>query len=338
MMLFENIPMLTFSDPLWLLALIIIPGIIVFKRFSKREYYPAVMFSNLEDLLKVSKKRHIDHSKIASALGYVALALLIIAMAQPRFTIKDHHASNEGIDIIITLDISLSMLARDFYPDRLEASKDVAARFINDRINDRIGIVLFAGETYTLCPLTKDKATLINFLRKVNAGFIEDGSTAIGDGIAASINRLRESEAKSKVIILLTDGENNAGHIDPLQAAEIAAMFGIKVYTVGVGSQGTAIGPKQIIGNNIIFGPVEVYIDEPTLKKVAEISNGKYYRAIDEKSLEEIYNEIDRLEKSKLEVAGKYAHVPLFTTFISAALLLLFALWIIRYVFVKSIP
>lgn len=330
--------MLIFSSPYWLLALLFIPLWIIIKIIRKREEYPVIRHSDIEGLKRAStfsRRRWPGYIKLAM---YISVAAVIMALARPQIPLRDSLDHQEGIDIIITMDISLSMLARDFQPDRLEASKDVAARFISDRGPDRIGLVVFAGQSFTMCPLTADKAALITLLQQVQAGFIEDGSTAIGDGIATAINRLKDSDAKSKVIILLTDGENNAGNIDPLQAAEIAAMFGIRLYTIGVGSRGTAIGPVQIIGGNIIYGPVEVDIDEGTLKKAAEIAGGKYFRAVDEHALMEIYQEIDQLEKSRLLITSHNTRMELFPYLLALAIIIIAAGWLIRYIFVKTVP
>ncbi len=327
-----------FSQPWWLLTLLVIPLWLAVLRYRKTESYPTIKSPNLKTVMLATGTRTRIWPAIAKYTLYATMALLALALARPHWSILNPEQHTEGIDIVITMDISLSMLARDFEPNRLDAAKDVAARFISERETDRIGLVLFAGQSFTLCPLTSDKAALITLLQQAHAGFIEDGNTAIGDGIATSINRLRESNAKSKVIILLTDGENNAGNIDPLQAAEIAAMFGIRLYTIGVGSRGVAIGPVQIIGGNLIFGPVEVDIDEPTLIRAAEMTGGQYYRAIDENALYQIYQEIDKLEKSRLERTTHHARNELFPFLLIPAVVLMMISWLIHYLFVKPIP
>lgn len=329
---------LHFENPWWLTALLVIPLWLVIARIRHRETYPTILHSNLAELYRAAGNRRSRWPGIVRLFIYATIALLVIAMARPQLPLKNPESQTEGIDIILTMDISLSMLARDFSPDRLEAAKDVAARFVSERGPDRIGLVVFAGESFTLSPLTSDKAALITLLQQARAGFIEDGSTAIGDGIATAINRLKDSDAKSKVIILLTDGENNAGNIDPLQAAEIASLFGIRLYTIGVGSRGTAIGPVQIIGGNLIFGPVEVDIDEGALTKAAEIAGGKYFRAVDEQALLEIYQEIDMMEKSMLQTTSRHLRIELFPFLIGAGLVLILAGWMIRFMFVKTIP
>ncbi|MBK7480261.1 MAG: VWA domain-containing protein [Bacteroidales bacterium] len=230
----------------------------------------------------------------------VTVSLLIIVLARPQSTDRFQDVSTEGIDIILALDISGSMLARDFKPNRLEASKNVATEFISGRPYDRIGLVVFSGETFTQCPLTTDHAVLINLMREIESGMIEDG-TAIGMGLANAVTRIKDSEAKSKVIILLTDGVNNRGEIAPATAAGIAKTFGIRVYTIGVGSMGMAPYPVQTpFGTQYQNMPVE--IDEEILKEIAGSTGGRYFRATDNNKLVEVYSEIDKLEKSKIDV------------------------------------
>jgi Ca-activated chloride channel family protein len=237
---------------------------------------------------------------ILFALRIIAITLLIIVLARPQKTDKYQDVTTEGIDIVLTQDISGSMLSRDFKPDRLEAAKNIATEFISGRPYDRIGLVVFSGVSFTQCPLTTDHAVLINLLREIQSGMIEDG-TAIGMGLATAVNRIKDSQAKSKVIILLTDGVNNRGEIAPETAAEIAKTFGIRVYTIGVGTQGMAPYPVQT-PFGIQYQDIPVEIDEAILQKIAETTGGKYFRATDNDSLEKIYKEIDKLEKSKIDV------------------------------------
>jgi Ca-activated chloride channel family protein len=236
-------------------------------------------------------------------LKLLALGFIIIALARPRNTQKSSYTDNtSGIDIVIATDVSGSMLATDFKPNRLEAIKEVAHTFIQKRVNDRIGLVVYAGESYTRTPVTSDKAMLLNSLKEVqyNGMVLQDG-TAIGIGLATAINRLKDSKTKSKIIILLTDGVNNVGSLDPISAAEIAKEYGIKVYTVGVGTNGMANFPvAKDTNGNIVFQPQKVEIDEKLMQEIATTTNGKYFRATDNKKLEAIYDEIDRLEKSKI--------------------------------------
>jgi Ca-activated chloride channel family protein len=237
---------------------------------------------------------------ILFAFRIIAIALLVVVLARPQATDKFQDISTEGIDIVLTLDISGSMLARDFRPDRLEASKNVATEFISGRPYDRIGLVVFSGESFTQCPITTDHAVLINLLREIQSGMVEDG-TAIGMGLATAINRIKDSEAKSKVIILLTDGVNNKGEIAPATAAGIAKTYGIRVYTIGVGTQGMAPYPVQT-PFGIQYQDMPVEIDEAILREISQTTGGKYFRATDNDRLIQVYSEIDKLEKSKIDV------------------------------------
>ncbi|MFA6335024.1 MAG: VWA domain-containing protein [Bacteroidales bacterium] len=251
----------------------------------------------------------------------IALAAIIVAIARPRSSQDFEKVNTEGIDIVFALDISTSMLARDFNPDRISAAKDIAIEFIAQRPNDRMGIVVFAGESFTQCPLTTDRATLINLMKEVQTGFIEDG-TAIGNGLATAVARLEDSEAKSKVIILLTDGVNNRGEVAPLMAAEIAKTYGVRVYTIGVGAMGLAPYPVMT-PFGVEIQQVQVEIDEPLLRQIANETGGKYFRATDNTKLLEIYGEINKMEKNKTEVDSFPVYKELFMRF---ALIALFAL------------
>ena len=240
------------------------------------------------------------------ALRLLALVLLTIALARPQSTSKGENVSTEGIDIVITNDISGSMLAEDFHPNRIEAAKNVAQNFIDGRPNDRIGLVIFSGESFTQCPLTLDHAVVKNLLKEVKSGMIEDG-TAIGMGLATAVSRLKDSKAKSRVIVLLTDGVNNRGSIDPLTAAGIAQSFGIRVYTIGVGANGMAPYPVQT-PFGVQYQNIPAELDEPLLQKIADMTGGKYFRATDNTKLKAIYEEIDLLEKTKIEVTEFHRH------------------------------
>lgn len=291
---------ITFAEPLFLYLLLLVPVMITFYLFKQQKASASLRMPGLQPFEKTSPtfRNYLRH--VLFALRVIAVALLIIIIARPQSVDRFQDVSTEGIDIMLALDISGSMLARDFKPDRLEASKDVATEFISGRPYDRIGLVVFSGESFTQCPLTTDHAVLINLLREVQSGMIEDG-TAIGMGLANGINRIKDSEAKSKVIILLTDGVNNRGEIAPATAAGLAKTFGIRVYTIGVGSQGMAPYPVQTpFGTQFQDMPVE--IDEPILKEIARTTGGKYFRATDNDKLVQVYNEIDKLEKSKIDV------------------------------------
>ncbi|MCQ2144824.1 MAG: VWA domain-containing protein [Bacteroidales bacterium] len=254
-------------------------------------------------------------------LKTAAIALIIVAIARPRSSEELERIDTEGIDIVLAMDVSSSMLARDFKPDRLSAAKDIAIEFISQRPYDRMGIVVFAGESYTQCPLTTDRATLINMMKEVQTDLIEDG-TAIGNGLATAVARMKDSDAKSRVVILLTDGVNNMGEITPQTAAEIAQTYGIRVYTIGVGARGTAPYPVMTP-----WGPdvqnIEVEIDEELLQGIADATGGKYFRATDNTKLAEIYGEINKMEKAKTTVDSFPIYKELFTRYAVAALICL---------------
>lgn len=256
-------------------------------------------------------------------LRTIALVMIIIAIARPRSSTKMDKIDTEGIDIVLAMDVSTSMLARDFTPDRISAAKDIAIEFISQRPSDRMGIVVFAGESYTQCPLTTDRATLINLMKEIETGLIEDG-TAIGNGLATAVARMQNSDAKSRVVILLTDGVNNSGEITPQTAADIAKTYGIRVYTIGVGANGTAPYPVMTPWG-VQMQNVEVEIDENLLKNIAETTGGRYFRATDNTKLSEIYSEINKMEKARTTIDSFPIYKELFTGFalIAMACLLL---------------
>jgi len=289
-----------FAEPHYLYLLLIVPGMITFYVLKQHKASAALQMSGLQPFSNAGKtfRNYLRH--ILFALRALAVTLLVIVLARPQKTDIFQDVTTEGIDIILTLDISGSMLARDFRPDRLEASKNVATEFISGRPYDRMGLVVFSGESFTQCPLTTDHAVLINLMREIKSGMIEDG-TAIGMGLATAVSRIKDSEAKSKVIILLTDGVNNRGEIAPSTAADIAKTFGIRVYTIGVGTQGMAPYPVQT-AFGIQYRNMPVEIDEAILKEIAEKTGGKYFRATDNTKLVQVYSEIDKLEKSKIDV------------------------------------
>jgi Ca-activated chloride channel homolog len=291
---------ISFANPAFLWLLLLVPAMIAFYILRQQKTFASFQIPGLKPFEKAGKtfRNYLRH--FLFALRTTAVVLLIIVLARPQKTDKFQNTSTEGIDIMMTLDISGSMLARDFKPDRLEASKNVATEFISGRPYDRMGLVVFSGESFTQCPLTTDHAVLINLMREIQSGMIEDG-TAIGNGLATAVNRIKDSEAKSKVIILLTDGVNNRGDIDPATAADIAKTYGIRVYTIGVGTQGMAPYPVQTpYGMQYQNMPVE--IDEPILKEIASKTGGKYFRATDNNKLIQVYSEIDKMEKSKIDV------------------------------------
>lgn len=289
-----------FAAPLFLYVLLVIPAMVAFYLIKQQKVTASVRMPGLQPFAHTGTtfRHYLRH--ILFALRVVAITLLIIVLARPQRTDRYQDVSTEGIDIVLTQDISGSMLARDFKPDRLDAAKNIATEFISGRPYDRIGLVVFSGESFTQCPITTDHAVLINLLREIQSGMIEDG-TAIGMGLATAVNRIKDSKAKSKVIILLTDGVNNRGEIAPATAADIAKTFGIRVYTIGVGTQGTAPYPVQT-PYGIQYQDMPVEIDEGILQEIAQKTGGKYFRATDNDKLTQVYKEIDKLEKSKIDV------------------------------------
>ena len=320
---------------LWLL-LLLFPIVAI---YIYREYKGLRPWLKVSTIMPLSTKgggirRALRH--IPFILTCVAIAAMVLAIARPRSSSTFEHVDTEGIDIILALDVSTSMLARDFTPDRINAAKDIAIRFVAERPSDRIGVVVFAGESYTQCPVTTDRATLINLIKEIECGLIEDG-TAIGNGLATAVARLKDSDAKSKVIILLTDGVNNSGEISPKMAAEIAKTYGIRVYTIGVGAMGTAPYPYMTP-----YGPqlvnVEVQIDEPLLKEIAQGTDGKYFRATDNTKLLEIYGEINKMEKNKVQVDAFPLYKELYMPFALAALLALALGLVLKLFVIKYLP
>ena len=268
----------------------------------------------------------------------LAFALLVIAMARPQESLKEEDIKAEGIDIVLVMDLSSSMLARDFTPDRLEVSKEVAAQFVDKRPYDRIGLAVFSGEAFTQCPLTTDHGVVKDFLQNLKCGILEDG-TAIGMGLATAVNRLKDSESVSKVVILLTDGVNNSGYIQPMTAAQIASQFDVKVYTIGIGSVGEALTPVSVRSDGrYIFGLARVEIDEQLLKEIAEMTGGDYFRATSKEGLEEIYNKIDQLEKTEIEVTTIRRYSEEFYVFAGLGLLLLILELLLRYTVFRALP
>lgn len=270
------------------------------------------------------------------ALRIIGLYFVIVALARPQSSSSWQDITTEGIDIIISLDISGSMLAEDLKPNRLEASKNVALDFIEARPNDRMGLIVYSGESFTQCPLTTDHAVLKNLFLEIKNGMIEDG-TAIGLGLANAVNRLKDSEAKSKVVILLTDGSNTTGAIPPLTAAEIAKSFDVRVYTIGVGTNGMAPYPFQNAFGQIVYQDTEVKIDEVSLKEIANITGGKYFRATDNERLAEIYKEIDQLEKSKINVTEFKKKKEEFLIFALVGLICLALEQVLKLLFFKNL-
>ena len=329
-----------FHDPLLLLLIVVIPPLIYF--YFRRRGTSHVIFPSLETLKKLKPSFLQRYKYIVIVLRSTAITLLVIALARPQYGNEQTKVTTEGIDIVLAVDVSGSMLAEDFEIggrrcNRLYVIKQVVKDFIQKRTNDRIGLVVFAGRAYTQCPMTLDYGMLLQLLEKVEIGMVEDG-TAIGSAIGSSADRLKNTKAKSKVIILLTDGRNNTGEIDPFTAAEIAKTFGIKIYTIGAGTKGLAPFPAIDLFGNTVMKQVKIDIDDDALREIAKITDGKYYRATDTESLKEIYSQIDKLEKTESEVTQYTEYHELFHYFLLPAFgLLLFELGLTKTKF-RKIP
>lgn len=299
---------ITFANPQFFWLLLVLPLMVVWYGYWNKKSKPNVTLSSTIAFKKISSwKDYLYHSLFA--LRLLAVALIIIALARPQTHSENAQTKiTDGIDIVMAIDVSSSMLSQDLKPNRFEALKKVASQFVKDRPNDRIGLVVYAGESYTKTPVTTDKGIILSSLAELTYGQVEDG-TAIGMGLATAVNRLKESKAKSRVIILLTDGVNNTGVIDPLIAAELAAEYGIKVYTVGIGTNGMALSPYALNPDgSIMYRMLQVEIDESLMKKIAQITHGRYFRATNNLKLQQIYDEINKLETSKIE-EFKYTEV-----------------------------
>lgn len=326
-----------FAYPAFFYALALIPLMIAWYIWRGRKGNAPLKlsgFENLDDRLGSSRiwLRH-----VLMFLRILTVALIIVVLARPQSSNQWEQVTSEGIDIVLCMDVSGSMRAMDFRPNRLEASKNVGIEFVNARQDDRFGLVVFAGESFTQCPMTTDRAVVVNFLKDVDFGVIEDG-TAIGMGLATAINRVKDSKAKSKVIILLTDGVNNRGDVGPVTAAEIASGFGIRVYTIGVGSKGNAPIQVQDMFGRMVTRNMPVEIDEDVLKEIAQTTGGNYFRATDNNKLREIYQEIDQLEKTRLDVKHFSKKKEEYFPFLLAAMVLLLLEVFLRYTVLRTIP
>lgn len=326
-----------FANPYLLWLLVLLAPMIAYYIYRTLQGGAAIRISTIEGVRRAPRTLRYWLRHAPFVLRCAAFVLLVVALARPQDVDEQRRSSAEGIDIMLVVDVSGSMLARDFKPDRITAAKEVAGRFIADRYGDRLGLVVFAGEAFTQSPLTTDQSTLQTMLSRIRSGIIEDG-TAIGNGLATAINRLRESDAKSKVIILLTDGVNNRGEIAPLMAADIAADMGIKVYTIGVGTRGKAPYPVVDMFGNMSFQPMDVEIDEKTLEGIAERTGGRYFRATDNDKLQSIYDEINQLEKSKVEVTDYTVYHERFLALLLAALGVLLLEFVFSNIILKRIP
>ena len=323
-----------FRDSHYFLLIIVSISFIIYFLFKKRKQFTAISFSSTKILSQKSnyKKRII---RLPLFLRIIASIFIIFALSRPQSTNNWQENTTEGIDVIMAIDISGSMLAEDLKPNRLEAAKNVAIDFISNRSNDRIGLVVFSGESFTQCPLTTDHTVLVNLFKDIKSGMVDDG-TALGMGIATSVNRLKESDAKSKVIVLVTDGVNNSGEIAPLTAAELCNSFGIRIYTIGIGTMGLAPYPFQT-PFGIQYQDVEVKIDEKTLQDIAMITKGKFFRATNNSSLKKIYDEIDLLEKSKIKVTEFSKKKEEFRLFLYVSFLLLIVSYILENTILKRL-
>ncbi|MBQ2247480.1 MAG: VWA domain-containing protein [Tidjanibacter sp.] len=328
---------MTFANPhmLWLAALVV--PMVAYYLWYDRAGGASMTISSVRAPKSAPRTLRYYCRHLPMVLRCVVVVLVAVALARPQTSEQMTKTTVEGVDIVLSLDVSGTMLAADFEPDRLTAAKDVAAQFIADRPNDRIGLVVFAGESYTQSPLTTDKAALQTLLAQVQFGVVEDG-TAIGMGLATAVNRLRESSAKSKVVILLTDGINNAGQIAPLTAAEIAAEYGIRVYTIGVGRKGYAPYPYYDAWGNRRYRQQLVEIDEQILTDIAAKTGGEYFRATDKRSLKSVYDRINELEKSKIETDNYTNYTEHFATWLLWAIVLLVVEFLVRRLWLNKVP
>lgn len=326
-----------FDQPGYLLLLFLVLLMAYYQYFYRaRKRQPSMRVSH--SIHSENRSYRIRALKFLPLLQYAALGFLIIAMARPQLALKEEEVTAEGIDIILALDLSSSMLAKDFQPDRLEVSKKVAAEFVDKRPDDRIGLVVFSGESFTQCPLTSDHRIVKRFLAQLQCGFLEEG-TAIGMGLATAVNRIKDSEAKSKVVILLTDGDNNTGYIRPLTAAEMARELEVTVYTIGVGSKGMALTPQgKRSDGSYVFDYARVMINEELLNQIAQITGGRYFRATSEQSLELVYNEIDQLEKTEREVTTFHRYSDEFPWFLRIGLVLFLLHLLLSLTLLRTYP
>lgn len=327
---------ISFQYPYLLFLLLLLPLMFFYQRYYDKKKATNIIYSDLSQFATARKTFKLRIRKLPDYLRMLAVAVLVIAIARPQLSISTDEKSIEGIDIVLALDISTSMLAEDFKPNRLESAKNVAKEFIENRKSDNIGIVVFAGEAYTKCPSTIDHKVLLDLLSSTESGHIDDG-TAIGDGLATAINRVKDTKTKSKVIILITDGVNNMGAIDPITAASIAKEYNIRVYTIGIGKKGHAPYPYYTpFGKQ--YQNVEVKIDEELLKEVANTTGGKYFRSTKNSSLQEIFKEIDTMEKTKIDVS-LYKHTKdIGGEFILLALVILLLEMLLRKTYLRTNP
>ncbi len=333
-MIFDYFHNIEFTQPYFFVLLLLIPVLIIWYKRSNNRRSASVVVSDTGAYGLQSWRSAMRH--LPFIIRLLIIAFIITALAKPQTKNESQRSEGEGVDIILCIDVSGSMTAQDFSPNRLEAAKNVAINFVQKRVTDRIGVVIFSGESFTQCPLTTDYSVVITAIQNIRNGLLEDG-TAIGSGLATSVDRLRNSKSKSKIVVLLTDGENNGGLIDPKTAKEIAKAFGVRVYTIGVGSEGYA---KQPVNTplGVVMEREKVSIDETLLTEIARETGGRYFRAKDNESLSEIYKEIDGLEKSKVEVINTIRYSDKFLPFVAAAVLLLLIEILLRYLVLRKFP
>ncbi len=326
---------ITFAHPYFFALVLLIPILIWWQFRAKKSRNPMLRLTSLAGMGTAQMGAKAKFRPVLLVLRVITMLLLIVALARPQSSNTTVNNESDGIDIVLSMDVSGSMIAEDFKPNRIEASKKVALEFVDKRPTDRVGLVIFSGESFTMCPITIDHNVLKEQISQIRNGMITDG-TSIGMGLATAVDRLRNSKAKSKVIILMTDGVNNTGLIDPLTALEIAKAFKIKVYTIGVGTQGQALSPVQTpMGTRKVMVPVE--IDEALLNQIASQTGGKYFRATNNKSLENIYSDIDKLEKTTIETTSYKRYAELFFPFAFLAMIGLVIEMLLRYTVFKSI-
>ena len=334
--------MFRFKDPLFLLLFFALPLLVFTFKIFEKKWKSSIRFSDIGGMKDIKPSFRLIARKKLIYIRIICLSLIIIALARPQSMLERTKINVEGIDIVLAVDSSSSMLAMDFEMNgrrvnRLEVVKDVVEKFVNKRTNDRIGIVAFAGSAYTVCPLTLDHSWLEKNLERVKIGTIEDG-TAIGTAVIASLNRLKETETKEKIIILLTDGQNNAGKISPLTGAEAAKVMGVRIYTIGAGTKGLAPYPVKDMYGNVSLQPVEIDIDEDLLKEIAETTGGLYFRATDTESLNQIYSKIDKLEKTPMEEIGYNTYEELFWCFLLGAVFLIIVETLLNKTIFRRLP
>lgn len=337
--MFSCLSQITFANKwvLYLIPVVLVLAVLWWWFLSKKNY-PSLKLSGTNAFAKTGEPFKATLKKFLPVLRVLSLISLLVALARPQTSYDEEKITTEGIDIVLAMDVSTSMLAKDLKPNRLEAAKKEAMDFIDGRPHDRIGLVVFAGESFTQCPVTIDHAIVKNQIKQIKNGLMEDG-TAIGMGLATSVQRLKEINSKSKVIILMTDGVNNKGLIDPSTASDIAMQFGTRVYTIGIGTNGKAMTPVAMTpSGELMFDYADVQIDEPVMKSIAKKTGGQYFRATENKKLKDIYQQIDKLEKTKIEVSAFEHKTEKFFPFALIAGILLLLELTFKYLIVKSIP